>query len=165
MIISAIYAVSENNVIGNNNDLPWHLPADLQHFKQKTLGKTIIMGRKTFDSMGRPLPKRRNIVVTRDKNWTKEGVEVAESLEQALAIAKDEAEVCIIGGAMLFQSAFEKNYINHIYQTLVHAEVEGDVFFPLPYPEKWEIVSVDARQSDEKNGYAYTFIERAKKVE
>lgn len=159
MIISAIYAVSENHVIGKENALPWHLPADLQHFKRKTLGKTIIMGRKTFDSMGRPLPKRRNIVVTRDSAWTKEGVEVANSLTEALKLAASEEEVCIIGGAMLFQEAFDQHLINHIYQTLVHADVEGDVFFPLPYPEKWEIVSVDSQQADGKNGYAYTFIE------
>ena len=160
MIISAIYAVSENHVIGKNNGLPWHLPADLLYFKQKTIGKTVIMGRKSFDSVGKPLPKRRNIVVTRDKTWTRKGVEVAHTLADALKLAADEAEVFVLGGAMLFEEAFEKKYINYVYQTLIHAEVEGDVFFALPYPENWEILSVDARQADEKNEYAYTFIER-----
>lgn len=159
MIISAIYAISENGVIGNKNDLPWHIPADLQHFKQITLGKTIIMGRKTFDSMGRPLPKRRHIVVTRDKNWTKEGVEVAESLEKALAMVKGELEIFIIGGSILLEYAFDKNYINRIYQTLIHAEVEGDVFFNIPCPEKWEIISADFQKADHNNQYSHTFIE------
>lgn len=159
MIVSAIYAISENDVIGKDNGLPWYLPADLKHFKEKTLGKPIIMGRKTFDSMGKPLPKRRNIVVTRDASWSRDGVEVAGSVAEALGLAVGEKEVCIIGGAMIFEEAFKREFVNRIYLTIVHAEVDGDVVFHLPFPKRWQIVSVDARQADERNEYAFTFIE------
>ena len=155
--VIAIYAVSENGVIGKNNDLPWHLPEDFRHFKRHTLEKTIIMGRKTFESLGSPLPRRRHIVVTRQTNYQAEGGEVANSLAEALELAKEDKEVFIIGGAVLFAEAFAKKLIDKIYLTTVHAEVDGDVIFHLPNEEDWKIIEVDARQADEKNEYAFTF--------
>jgi len=156
-MIAAIYAVSENHVIGRDNDLPWHLPGDLKFFKRTTLDKPIIMGRKTYESIGKALPRRRNIVLTRQQGWQAEGVEVFHSLSDALAACAEEPETLIIGGAALFKEAFEGELVGRIYQTLVHAEVEGDIIFPLPTPEAWKIVAVDAHQADDKNEYAYTF--------
>jgi len=156
-IISAIYAVSENGVIGVDNDLPWRLPNDLKFFKSKTIGKPIIMGRKSFESIGKALPKRRNIVLTRNKDFHAEGVETYQSLEAALEACKDEPEVCITGGAGVYEKAINEGYVNLIYETLVHAEIEGDTFFKLANPQEWKIVEVDARQADEKHEYAYTF--------
>ncbi|MEM6632389.1 MAG: dihydrofolate reductase [Bacteroidota bacterium] len=155
--VIAIYAASENGVIGKNNDLPWHLPEDFRHFKRHTQGKTIIMGRKTFDSLGKPLPNRRHIVITRNTKYAAEGIEVVHSLNAALALAKAEKEVFIIGGAVLFEEAFANNLIDKVYLTTVHAEVEGDVIFFLPNENNWKITEVDARQADEKNEYAFTF--------
>ena len=156
-IISAIYAVSENGVIGVDNDLPWRLPNDLKFFKSKTIGKPIIMGRKSFESIGKALPKRRNIVLTRNKDFHAEGVEIYQSLEAALEACKDEPEVCITGGAGVYEKAINEGYVNLIYETLVHAEIEGDTYFKLANPQEWKIVEVDARQADEKHEYAYTF--------
>ena len=155
--VLAIYAVSENGVIGKDNDLPWHLPEDFRHFKRHTNGKTIIMGRKTFDSLGKPLPNRRHIVVTRNPHYQAEGIEITHSLTDALSLAQGDPEVYIIGGAMLFKEAFAKDLIDKVILTTVHADVEGDVIFHLPNEEEWEIIEVDARQADGKNEYAYTF--------
>ena len=164
-IISAIYAVSENGVIGKDNDLPWHLPNDFRFFKQYTMGKPILMGRKSFEALGKPLPGRRNIVITRNSNYQAEGVEIAHSLESAIALCKDAPEICISGGAGIYRLSIEKGYVDLIKETLVHAEVEGDTFFQLPNPEEWEIVEVDARQADDRHEFAYTFrtLKRIKK--
>lgn len=156
-LITAIYAVSENGVIGKDNDLPWSLPADMRHFKTLTLGKPIIMGRRSFESLGKPLPRRRNIVVTRNQRFQAEGVEVAHSLEEALALCAGEPEICITGGAGLYRESIEKGYVTRIYETIVHAEVDGDTFFTLPDPEAWEIEAVEAHQADSRNEYAFTF--------
>jgi dihydrofolate reductase len=156
-LISAIYAVSENAVIGYQNDLPWHLPGDLQFFKRSTVGKPIIMGRKTYQSIGRPLPKRRNLVLSRQAGFHPAGVEVFADLDRALATCTQEPEVVLIGGAGVFKEAFERQLVGRVYQTLVHAEVEGDVFFALPQPEQWQITWVEAHQADDLNEYAYTF--------
>lgn len=155
--ITAIYAVAENGVIGREGGLPWRLPADLQHFKRITLGSPVLMGRKTWLSLGRPLPGRRNVVVSRQAGFSAEGAEVYVSLEAALDALKDEAEVFIIGGAELLQQAFDKGYIGRVCQTLVHADVEGDTHFVLP--DGWKATSIDARQADDKNEFAYTFVE------
>ena len=161
--VIAIYAVSENGVIGKDNDLPWHLPEDFRHFKRHTKGKTIIMGRKTFDSLGKPLPHRRHIVVTRNPSYQAKGIEIVHSLSEAMELTREDSEVFIIGGAGLFQDAFEQDLIDKIYLTTVHAEVEGDVIFHLPNEEQWEITEVDARQADDKNEYAFTFKTLVKK--
>ena len=157
MHISAIYAVSENHVIGYQGDLPWRLPGDLKFFKQTTVGKPVVMGRRTYESIGRPLPKRRNLVLTRQAGFTAEGTEVYRSLEEALQACADEPEVVIIGGAALYREAFEKELVDVVYQTLVHAEVEGDTFFQLPQLQQWQVTWVEAQQADEKNEFAYTF--------
>ena len=156
-IINAIYAVSENGVIGKDNDLPWKLRDDLKFFMNKTIGFPIIMGRKSFESLGKPLPKRRNIVISRNPDFMPEGVEVFSSLEDALEFLKDEPEIFITGGAGVYRETIEKGYVNRIFETLVHADVEGDTFFQLPNPEEWEIVEVDARQADDRNEFAFTF--------
>lgn len=155
--IIAIYAVSENGVIGKDNDLPWRLRADMLYFKRLTTGKPIIMGRKSFESLGKPLANRRNIVVTRNKNFHHEGIDVAHSLEDAIALCKGEPEVWITGGAGIYKESIDKGLVSIIYETLVHADVDGDTFFSLSNEDEWEIVSVDSHQADEKNEYAYTF--------
>ncbi|MEL6193567.1 MAG: dihydrofolate reductase [Bacteroidota bacterium] len=153
--ISAIYAISENQVLGKNNDIPWRLSDDLKMFKRTTLGKPIIMGRKTFESLGKPLPKRRNIVISRTMPLEAEGYEVFRSLDEAIN-ACTEPEAFIIGGARLFEEAFEKGYVHKVFETLVHAEVEGDVFFSLPNPAAWATTRVESYQANEKNEFAFT---------
>ena len=132
MILCAIAAMSENRVIGKENKLPWHIPEDLQYFKEMTLGKIIIMGRKTFESIGRPLPKRKNIVITRQKNFDAKGAEVFENLDQTLAFAEKNSqeakEVFIVGGAEIYKLALPK--IQKFYTTIIHKNFDGDAFFP-----------------------------------
>jgi len=140
-ITSLIVAVADNGVIGNDNQLPWRIPADLKYFKQVTLGKPIIMGRLTYESIGKPLPGRSNIVVTRNTAWQAEGVERAGDFSQALAIAKkiaddsDLEEVMIIGGATIYREALP--LADRLYLTRVHIEVEGDAFFPNLNINEW----------------------------
>jgi dihydrofolate reductase len=128
MIISLIVAMAHNRVIGKDNGMPWHLPADLKHFKQITTGKPVIMGRKTFESIGKALPNRRNIVVSRNAEYQAAGCEVVTSLEAALALVKDAPEICIIGGAQLFEQALPM--ADRLYMTFIDLQVEGDTFFP-----------------------------------
>ena len=163
-IVNAIYAVSENGVIGKDNDLPWKLRDDLKFFMNKTMGYPIIMGRKSFESLGKALPKRRNVVITRQANYAADKVEVVSSLEAAMVLLQEEPEIFITGGAGVYKESIEKGYVNKIYETLVHAEVEGDTFFELPNPEEWEIIEVDARQADDRNEHAYTFRTLTKKA-
>lgn len=155
--VLAIYAVSENGVIGDGLRLPWHLPNDLRHFKQLTLNRPIIMGRRSFDSIGKALPRRRNIVLTRQADWHAEGVEVAASLEDAMALVREEPVVCITGGAGVYREAFEKGLITKVCETLVHADVEGDVSFSLPKAAEWTIADFAAHEADSKHEFAYTF--------
>lgn len=155
MIVSIVVAIAENNAIGKNNELLWHLPADLKHFKQVTSGHTIIMGRKTFDSIGKPLPNRRNIVITRTAELEIPGAEVVHTMDQALALCGAEEEVFIVGGAEIYKLAMDKT--DKIYLTRVHAEFEADVYFPEIDTNKWEEVDIELHQPDEKNSLAYTF--------
>jgi dihydrofolate reductase len=157
-LVAVIYAASENDVIGKDNDIPWKISADLKRFKRLTTGYPIIMGRKTFESLGRPLPKRRNMVVTRNVDYHADGIEIYHSLEDALAASEEEEKAFVIGGAGLFAESIEKGFVNTIYFTRVHAEVDGDVFCPLPDEKDWTIVEVESNQADEKNEYAYTYI-------
>lgn len=139
-ILSLAVAVAENGVIGRNNALPWHLPDDLKWFKRVTLGKPIIMGRKTFESIGRPLPGRPNIVVTGTPDWTAEGVHVAHGLKDAVALGETlkgpDDEIVVIGGARLFAESLE--CADRLYLTEVHMRPEGDVFFPPFDRSRWE---------------------------
>jgi dihydrofolate reductase len=154
MKISLVVAKSKNNVIGKNNQLPWHLPADLKHFKNVTMGKPIIMGRKTFDSIGKPLPGRRNIIVSRDKSLSIAGCEVFHSIDDALNVVKNEAEVMIIGGENLFSQTI--NRANCIYLTVIDADFDGDTFF-VQLNHDWKLISEEKHTSDAHNAYGYCF--------
>ena len=159
--IALMVAMASNRCIGQNNALPWHLPEDLKHFKKTTTAKPIIMGRKTFESIGRPLPGRKNIVVTRSPSWSAEGVAVAMDLPGAIEIAQDAAstmaaqEIVCIGGAQIYQAMLP--LVSRMYLTRVDAVLEGDAFFP-PYNENdWMCTSKTKYKSDESNPYDYTF--------
>jgi dihydrofolate reductase len=158
VIISLIVAMDRNRLIGNKNQLPWHLPADLAHFKQVTMGKPIIMGRKTYESIGRPLPGRTNIVLTRDEGYQADGIVLTGSLENALDLAASEGaeEVMIIGGSNIYAQALDHS--GRLYLTLVDAEYEGDAWFPEIDMEKWQQVSTEAHSADEKNPVDYRFM-------
>jgi dihydrofolate reductase len=153
--LSIVVAISANNAIGKNNQLLWHLPADLKHFKEITSGHTIIMGRKTYDSIGRPLPNRRNIVITRKTDLQIENVEIVNSLQQAISLCEKEEEVFIIGGAEIYKSSI--SLVNRIYLTTIHQEYEADVFFPELKTEEWLETFQEYHKADEKNNVAYTF--------
>ena len=161
--VSLIAAMAENGVIGRDNQLPWRLPADLQHFKKTTMGKPVVMGRKTFDSIGRALPGRLNIVVTRQPDWAFEGVASASSLEHALAMAQSNAldtgknEIMVIGGAELYKQALP--YANKLYLTVVHADVDGDAYFPKVTDTHWHEENRVRHFVDEQNDYDYSFVE------
>ncbi|MDQ7948587.1 MAG: dihydrofolate reductase [Pedobacter sp.] len=155
MKTSIIVAIAENHAIGKDNQLLWHLPADLKHFKVLTTGHPIIMGRKTYDSIGKPLPNRRNIVVTRQHGLEIDGVEVVNSLNDALSLCRDEMETFIIGGAEIYKSALDKT--DRIYLTTVHATYEADAFFPALDLANWQEIEQEHHQADEKNAVAYTF--------
>lgn len=155
MTISAVVAIAENHAIGKNNQLLWYLPNDLKHFKQITSGHTVIMGRKTYDSVGKPLPNRRNIVVTR-QNMEIPGCEVAGSVEAALTLCASEQEVFIIGGAEIYQLALPLT--NRIYLTIVHRSFDADAFFPPISMQEWVETERKDFEADEKNSIPYSFI-------
>jgi dihydrofolate reductase len=156
MRISAIVAMSENRVIGLHNKLPWHLPADLQHFKSVTMGKPILMGRRTYDSIGKPLPGRCNVVITRDPSFQAPGCVVANSIECALQSVGYSDEVFIIGGALLFEHMLPR--IQCLHLTQIHHEFEGDTFFPELNMQEWKRVAAEDYLPDKKNLYAYSFL-------
>lgn len=157
MAVSLIVAVSSNGVIGRDGDLPWHLPADLRHFKNTTMGHHLIIGRTTWDEVGRPLPGRTMVVVTRNRDFHAEGVLVAHSLGEALGLAGTDDEPFIGGGAEIYRMAFEDDLVNRFYLTRVHAEVEGDTFFPTVDWDFWLLADRIDHPADEKNQYPYTF--------
>jgi dihydrofolate reductase len=156
-LVSIVVATDERNAIGHKGGLPWRLPDDLKRFKALTLGKPIVMGRRTWDSIGRPLPGRHNIVVTRRPGLALAGVTVVASLEGALAAAGDVPEACIIGGAEVYRLALPMTDLLHL--TRVHATVEADTFFPPIDPGQWEEVSREDHAADEKHAYAFSFVE------
>jgi len=155
MIVSAVVATSENHVIGKDNKLLWYLPNDLKHFKEITAGHTVIMGRKTYESVGKPLPRRRNIIITRQQ-ITIEGCEVVNSIEAALALCEGEPEVFIVGGAEIYRQSL--HLTDRIYLTIVHKNFEGDSFFPELNKNEWKEVSHEDHQPDENNSLPYSFI-------
>jgi dihydrofolate reductase len=155
MIVAIIVAIGENHAIGKNNQLLWHMPNDLKHFKDVTSGRTIIMGRKTFDSVGKPLPRRRNIVVTR-QDITIPGCEVVKSIEDGLALCKDDDEVFIGGGAEIYKLAM--HLTDRIYLTVIHQNFDADTFFPEIDPGQWKESAREDYQPDEKNAYPYSFV-------
>ena len=154
-ILSMIVAHADNRVIGKDNDMPWHLPADLAYFKRTTLGKPIIMGRKTYESIGRPLPGRKNIVISRDEEYRAEGFEVVGSVEAALALVSDVEEVMVIGGGAIYKhclSAAQRLYITHI-----DANIAGDTYFPEYDLNEWQLAVSEVKAADEKNNYQLRF--------
>jgi dihydrofolate reductase len=155
MIISIVVAIAENHAIGKDNKLLWHLPNDLKHFKTITSGHTVIMGRKTYDSVGKPLPNRRNIIITR-QHIEIAGCEVVNSLEEAVALCKTEGEVFIVGGAEIYRQAMA--ITNKIYLTIVHRSFEGDTYFPKIEENVWVETEREDHDADEKNKIAYSFI-------
>lgn len=158
-LISAILAMDENRVIGKDNKLPWHLPADLKHFKEITTGNPILMGRKTYESIGKPLPERTNIIITRDVNYAVAGCIVVTSLDHALqtAAAEGNKEIFIIGGAEVYKQLLPR--INRIYLTLIHHTFQGDTYFPELNPKEWMEIEKVTHQPDEKNPFSYSFIQ------
>lgn len=165
MRVSLVLAVAENGVIGKDNQLPWHLPADLKFFKQLTSGNTVIMGRKTYESIGRPLPNRRNLVVSRNEGFTAAGVEVYTSLGDALKSSLGEDEVFVIGGGTIYSKALELDVVERIYMTLVHADIDGDTHFHLPADKGWIVTSSDRHAADEKNAFDYSFLILERRLE
>lgn len=158
MILSSIVAVSLNHGIGKDNQLPWHLPADLKFFKTTTMGCPVVMGRKTFQSIGRTLPGRKNVVITRDKSFNADkafDIDIVSSIEEAISGLQSEKEVFIIGGGEIFRQSM--NLIDTIYLTVVNTTIEADVFFPEIDKTQFELVWEEAHQADEKNKFDYTF--------
>ena len=156
MMVSIIVATDRNRLIGQNNELPWHLPADLKHFKAITMGKPMIMGRKTHESIGKPLPGRRNIVITRDRNFHAPGCIVTHSVEEALEAAASAEEVMVIGGAQLYEEILPKT--DRIYLTRLDHEFEGDSWFPDWQHAQWKETERQDFAPDEKNRYRYSFL-------
>ena len=155
-MLAIIVAASENNAIGKDNQLLWHLPDDLKHFKRTTRGHHVIAGRRTFESQGKPLPERTNIIITRNSNYRAEGCFVVNSLEKALDLAKDDDEPFIIGGEQIYRMALPK--VHRIYLTRVHAEFEGDTFFPDLDWDEWKEVSRKYHEKDEKHAYPFSIL-------
>lgn len=160
--LAVIVAAAANGVIGRNNALPWHLPEDLRYFKRVTMGKPIVMGRKTYESIGRPLPGRANIVISRQENYAPEGVHVVSGLAEALALAEDIAlidgstELMVIGGAEIYRAALP--IARRLYLTQVHAEVEGDAYLPDIDWKQWREVSRQRHSGGDGNPYDYSFV-------
>jgi dihydrofolate reductase len=155
-LVSLIVAMAQNGVIGRDNALPWRLPEDLKRFKAFTLGKTILMGRKTYESIGRPLPGRANLVLTRDRNWIAAGVIVVHSVEQALTQAGPGKELVAIGGAQIYRLVLP--FARRIYLTHVHADVPGDTFFPDFDSTQWADVECRMHPADEQHAFPLTFV-------
>ncbi|CAH1560742.1 dihydrofolate reductase [Vibrio hyugaensis] len=154
MIISMIAAMADNRIIGKDNQMPWHLPADFAWFKRCTMGKPVVMGRKTYESIGRPLPGRLNIVISRDTSLSIEGVTTVTSIEQALEVAGDSEEVMIIGGGAIYAACLA--IANKLYVTHIEAEIEGDTQFP-DWGNEFKETYSEAYQADEKNAYNMRF--------
>jgi dihydrofolate reductase len=157
MLVSAIVAVAKHHIIGKDNDIPWYLPADLKYFKEKTLNHHIIMGRKCFDSIGKPLPKRTNIIVSRNPFLISSNCTIARSIEEALEVAYDnqETEAFIIGGGEIYRQSMD--FLDKIYLTEVAVEVQGDITFPEIDSTIWKLISEVRHTKDEKNEWDYTF--------
>lgn len=162
MKIAMIAAVAENNAIGINNKMPWYLPGDLRYFRRITMGKPVIMGRKTFDSLRRPLPGRTNIVITRNSSWQHEGVKVVHNMDDAIALAEDIAlingneEIMVIGGEQIYRMALEK--ADRLYLTRVQQSFAGDAFFPELDESRWQEISRQDLQSEDDEPLIYSYL-------
>lgn len=156
MTISLIAAMADNRVIGIDNTLPWHLPADLRHFKKITMGKPILMGRKTYESIGKPLPGRTNIIVTTDRGYQAPGCIVVHSIDEALGATQESEEVMVIGGASFYEQLLPR--ADRLYLTLIHADFAGDAYFPDIDPTQWREIGRTDGEPDETNPYRYSFV-------
>lgn len=154
-VVSLVAAMTENHVIGRAGGMPWHLPDDLAHFKRLTRGHTVIMGRKTFDEIRRPLPERRNVVITRNPAFGHEGVIVADSLEAALALVAGEPDVFVIGGGEIYRQAMDR--ADRLHLTRIRATLEGDTWFPAFNPDDWVLESEEHHPADARHAYAFDF--------
>jgi len=148
--------MANNRVIGKDNDMPWHMPADLKHFKQTTMGKPIVMGRKTFESIGKPLPGRQNVVISRNQDFKPEGVDVVSSIAEAIELLNVHEEIMITGGGHIYQQTIEQ--ADRLYLTFIDLTTEGDAFFPEFKHLALKEVEREAHQPDEKNKYPYEFV-------
>lgn len=157
MKIAQIVAISENNAIGKDNDLIWRLPADLKHFKAITMGHCMLMGRKNYESIGRPLPGRTTIIVTRDKDYRQEGCHVVNTITDGLSLARklEEKELMVIGGGEIYEQTLL--YTDKVYLTLVHEVFEADTFYPSLENHNWVEIAVEKHLADDKNKFDYTF--------
>jgi len=153
--ITLIVAAAENNAIGKDNQMLWHLPNDFKYFKKNTLEHSVVMGRKTFVSIGKPLPERRNIILTRDMNYSHEDVDVANSVQEVLNYCRDEREIFIIGGAEIYKQTLP--LADKILLTRVHTTIDGDAYFPALLDHEWKLVSAEKHENDEKHAFDYTF--------
>lgn len=152
--------MAENRVIGANNALPWRLPADLKHFRRLTSGHHIIMGRRNYESIGKPLPDRTNIVVTRNTDYRAPGCLVRNSIEEALAAVRNDSEVFVIGGAEIYRQLLDR--ADRLYLTLIHSNIQGDTYFPEFNGHQWQEISRESHPADEANPHAYTFLTYAR---
>ena len=155
MTVTVIAAVAENGVIGRGNTLPWHLPDDLKRFKRLTTGHAVVMGRKTFESIGRPLPNRRSIVVSRNPAWQPDGTTVARDLDSALSLAGATDQIFVIGGAEVFRAAMPK--ADRLELTVIHADIPGDAYFPAIDPNEWTLLEESHHPADAHHPHAFSF--------
>ena len=158
-MVTIIAAIGLNNALGKDNDLIWHLPADLKRFKKTTTGFPIIMGRKTYESIGRPLPNRTNIIVTRNADYHQDGCVVKSSLKDAIASVANEEHAFIIGGAQIYNQAIDQGLADRLDITLVQESFEADVYFPEFDKMEWELISREDFEKDEKNPHNYSFLQ------
>ena len=157
-MITVIAAIGKNNELGKENDLIWHLPADLKRFKKLTSGHHIIMGRNTYESIGKPLPNRTTIIITSNKNYQQKGCLTASSIEEAIQLAKNDSEIFIIGGAQIYKQVLASKIIDRLDITHVHGSFDADVFFPEINIEHWKEVHREDFKADDKNKYDYSFV-------
>ncbi len=160
--LSVIVAMDENRLIGSNNTLPWHLPADLRYFRASTLGKPVVMGRKTFESIGKPLPGRRNIVVTRNPDFAAEGCEVVNDIDAAIELCADCEEIMLIGGATLYAQVLPR--ASRLYLTRIHHAFDGDTWFPEIDEAAWRVENRQDFDPDHNNPYPYSFIKLRREI-
>lgn len=165
--LGLVVAVAENGVIGRDGDLPWRLPDELKYFKRLTVGHTLIMGRRTFESIGRPLPRRRTLVLTRDPDWQAEGVESFADLPAAVDAATDDAaaddhRIFVVGGSSVYAAALPRT--DHLFWTRIHAEVDGDTRFPAVDWDAWRLVGSERHGADERHAFAFTMEHYARKA-
>ncbi|NVJ89313.1 MAG: dihydrofolate reductase [Flavobacteriaceae bacterium] len=162
-MITIIVAIAENYALGKDNDLIWHLPADLKRFKKLTSGRYILMGRNTYESIGKPLPNRTSVIITKNPDYTQQGCLIANSLESALKLAPKDDKVFIIGGAQIYKYALDNSLADALEITIVHHSFDADVFFPEINTKVWKEVKRESFKADEKNKFDYSFIRYEKR--